>query len=217
MGIRVIVLDFDNTLSAHSEEGKQGCFAEAFAVDGSAAVEAARAYVASHPGVPRKEMINGICRFAAASGVALTHEPSWYLEDFGRVAEEMAISEPEMPGAAELLRSFSEHLPIYVISATPHESLQRIIEARGWASFVTGLYGTPPGTKRGWLEKVVAEGGYGSHEVLVAGDGASDRDMAEGIAQFVGMRGLTFRAGVRYPFPVVSDCYELARFIGGLP
>lgn len=86
---------------------------------------------------------------------------------------------PEIPGALEILNWLSgRNIPVYVSSTTPEVSLKQIIETRGWSSFFTEVCGFPA-TKEATLQRIIKEQGVKSGQILVVGDGESDRRSAE--------------------------------------
>jgi len=87
----------------------------------------------------------------------------------------------EMQGAMRLLeRLRSAGRTSFVSSATPADSLARIVAARGWAHFFAALYGAPA-RKSDTLRALMAEHGWRAEEVAVVGDGADDRDAADAV------------------------------------
>ena len=83
----------------------------------------------------------------------------------------------EMPGAGKLLRSLNLRYRLYVSSTTPEDPLKEIVQFRGWTGLFVDVFGYPRRKSETILHIFKRENAVGS-EVLVVGDGESDRQSA---------------------------------------
>jgi len=92
---------------------------------------------------------------------------------------EIAIHCPEVPGAIEALKLLREKkIPTYLSSNTPEKYLPEIIAGRGWQPYFAALYGYPR-IKSDTVKELIARHGISPAELVVIGDGNSDRLAAE--------------------------------------
>jgi HAD superfamily hydrolase (TIGR01549 family) len=110
-----------------------------------------------------------------------------------------AISKaPEIPGAEEFLKQYSDELPMYINSATPEESLRKTVEERGWAGFFRGVYGRPK-SKNDIVERVKEETGLSADKILFVGDSLQDLESAQACG--CPFLGVAHEPGWHYAFP----------------
>lgn len=182
---RVIVFDFDGTL-VDSAPIKTDAFTELYRQFGDdIAAEVRQRHLAAE-GVSRfikfrewhRDLLGQDCDDEVAATLSA---------GFDQLVEERIVAAPEIPGASEALEQLSERLPLYIASATPEESLRRIVDERGMSGFFTGVHGIPT-TKVDVIEMVAATHRCEPSEVLMVGDAESDRQAAEQAeARFIGV------------------------------
>lgn len=81
------------------------------------------------------------------------------------------------PGSIQLLETLKSDHSLYVSSNTPEKPLKEIIDYRQWAGYFKGVYGYPQRKYQTLLEIMDLESKMPT-QVLVVGDGESDRDSA---------------------------------------
>ena len=84
---------------------------------------------------------------------------------------------PMVAGAEDLLRSLAPRLPCFVVSATPQEELELIVERRGLGGYFRELHGSP-GAKANVLADLLGRHELLPSELLMVGDGLSDYQAA---------------------------------------
>ena len=99
------------------------------------------------------------------------------LDELGRRYSELVVDRvlacPLVAGADELLRALAGRIPSFVVSATPQEELERIVELRGLRRYFREVRGTP-GVKSAILAELMANHALAADEMLMVGDGLSD-------------------------------------------
>lgn len=217
---RVIVFDYDDTLTLDTEQRKQDFFVSIFE-DLEVELSGVRDFVRSHRGISRREKISGILDVLAGAGYI--HDPQShlerYLERFGQLVEEMTVKAELRPGAEEALRTLQADHSLYLLSANPQEALERIVERRGWNPFFRGIYGTSISSKIEQLGTILLREGIHPTRVIVVGDGMSDLHAAEAHGcRFIGVRGAltTFSSDTDVTFPILEEFFSLPTVLADL-
>lgn len=91
------------------------------------------------------------------------------------------LSCPEVAGATEALTRLSTHAHLYAISATPVEELRFLLNSRGWAPYLRGVFGFPR-RKAEIMEGLLRVHGYHEDRCIMVGDSTSDRDSAREVS-----------------------------------
>jgi len=85
---------------------------------------------------------------------------------------------PEKRGAEEALKKLAPKYRLYVSSTTLEVSLKEIIQFRKWDKYFCGMFGYPH-KKPETLQYIMEREKLRNNEMLVVGDGESDRESAE--------------------------------------
>lgn len=84
---------------------------------------------------------------------------------------------PEKPGAEKTLSELTTVYGLYVSSTTPDTELKKIIQYRKWDEYFRGVFGYPH-DKSATLRHIMTLENLTSDEIIVVGDGESDRKSA---------------------------------------
>lgn len=82
-----------------------------------------------------------------------------------------------VPGALEFLEKHYKKTKFYIISGTPQDEIEDIVEARGLSKYFQGVYGSPTG-KAFWAKKIIMQEKLNSAKTLFIGDAMSDYEAA---------------------------------------
>ncbi len=209
--INAVIFDFDDTI-VRSERVKRDLIVEHFGfVEGGVAV--ASRFMASHPGANRYAVVRGVLADLHATGVIgarpTTDAVAEHLAQMGATIERAVIASPLAQGAKEALDILVERYPLHINSATPKDTLDRIVRAIGMERYFKTVLGAPPGTKQQNLEEILSRYGPDRSEVAIVGDGVGDMVLAENAGcRFVGIRG-DFSSFGDESFPVLDDLSRL--------
>ena len=86
----------------------------------------------------------------------------------------------EKPGAEEALESLSKRYKLYLNSTTPEASLKDIVTYRKWEDYFCDIFGYP-NDKASVLFDIIERESINPDELLVVGDGKSDKDSANSV------------------------------------
>ncbi|CAO3440260.1 HAD family hydrolase [Azospirillum endophyticum] len=209
-----IIFDFDGVL-ADSNDLKGETFVALYADEEPAVQAALRAYHRANGGMPRREKLTRFER--EVLGREISEERLDRLVDgFAAAVEQAVIDCAEIPGAADFLAAHAGHLPLFVISATPHEEMLRIVAGRGMADRFVSVHGSPP-RKADTAAMLLARHGLRPERVAFVGDAVQDYAAAAELKlAFVGVRD----ASGGHPFPestlTIANLHELPAALAAL-
>ncbi len=93
---------------------------------------------------------------------------------FSALVFDGVCASPFVDGARELLADLSTRIPLFIVSATPHDEIRRIVDVVGVAPFVRSSHGSPT-TKSDWLARLLAEHRLDAASCLMVGDAHADQ------------------------------------------
>lgn len=204
-----MVFDFDGVI-LESTAAKTRAFGELFA-DLPEHREAILRHHLENLGVSRYEKFAWVYR--ELLGREITGEESRRLgERFTELSLAAVLASPPVPGASELLAELARRgVPALVVSGTPQEELDLVVERRGLGRWFAEVHGTPP-DKATHLGRILAHHRWQPAEVVMIGDGTSDARAAA--ATGVGFLGRATAEGGdelrRLGVPVVDDLHAAA-------
>jgi len=205
--VEAIFLDFDGVV-VESADVKTQAFYALYQPYGKAIAEQARQYHIEHQGVSRynkfdaihKKFLNKMC----------SPEEAEKLSDlFSKIVFQQIIEVPFVPGVIDFLKKMGgKNIPVFLLSATPHDELCEIANIKGIESYFTKIFGSPT-TKIAAGNQIMREWGFNPDKIAFVGDSTSDLRAAEALeVQFIGR----VRAKYATPFgdkPIIQDFTEL--------
>lgn len=116
-----------------------------------------------------------------ASALSVRADAKELADSYTRICQERIARAPEIAGAkATLERLRTEGKFLFVNSATPVEPLAALVRLRQMDALFEGVYGSPA-KKSENLEAIRSKHGVALDQILVVGDGESDRASAEAL------------------------------------
>jgi len=100
-------------------------------------------------------------------------------ERFSTIMFKKAVNCPFVNGAEEFLEQFSMLVPLYLVSGTPHEELEQIVEKRDLRKYFKHIWGTPPGTKKQFITGIRQRENCEPNEAIYIGDMLGDLELAK--------------------------------------
>ncbi len=105
---------------------------------------------------------------------------------FSKEVVTQVLQAPLVPGVHEFLRQHRGKQPMIVISGTPQEELQHILEERGLSSYFDHIIGSPT-KKSDAMRMLLTDAGLTADAAVMIGDGESDRVSAKEVGvPFIG-------------------------------
>lgn len=177
MSCRVVVFDFDGTL-VHSNELKRNAYDRIFPGE----PEIVAAGLKKNPRESRRGVIRGIllerCPGLENRAEELELRIDHLAREYDRIATDGAATCPEREGATRALRILSERMPLILLSATPQDSLDRIVFRRDWSCYFQDVLGVSVDAKSEYLRRIAERFEVCAEEVLMVGDSPFDREAA---------------------------------------
>lgn len=136
-------------------------------------------------------------------------------EDFSNLVFHQVLECEFVSGAIEFLEKYHNRISLFIISGTPHNEMNKIVNSKGLDKFFQGVFGSP--TPKGvWAKKIIEDLNLDSLKVLFVGDAMSDCHAAEENGLFFVARIRDSRNDVFKDKKVdvkITDLFELDKFI----
>ena len=182
--IEAALFDFDGTL-VESMDVKAEAFRTLYAPFGDALADSAVAYYRANGGVPRSFRFKA-CHERFLGRTPPDREIEQLGAQFGAMVEAQVIAADWVPGAREFLEQQAEHVPLFLVSATPQAELDRIVEARGIGHYFADVLGSPP-AKVALVHDLLSAYWFDRARVVMVGDSRADMEAAHAAGvRFVG-------------------------------
>lgn len=207
-----IVFDFDGVI-VDSVAIKSQAFQDVYADATPEQLAAIDRYHHAHGGVSRREKF----RYFEAALFGRQTDPAGIealAERYRTIVYEKVVACRLIPGALDFLNDIAQRLPLHLVSGTPQEELEAIVERRGLRHFFQRVIGAPT-LKPAAFATLAAEYGHDPRRMVAIGDSTTEFDAARGMGMpFVGI----VAEGIANPFPpaipVLPDMTGLARALG---
>ena len=173
--IKCVVFDFDGTL-VKSNEIKRRVFYEV--TEDIIGAASALDEIFSAPDSGDRDNIFDLLiedlKLRPEDGVSSAYLSSLYT----KICEHRISQAPEVCGAFNTLSELRKiSVKMFVSSATPTKTLQRIIGMRGWSDLFDGIMGSPD-SKEDHLRSILFPNNYSLSEVIYIGDSEVDQKAA---------------------------------------
>ena len=179
MSIKVIVFDFDGTL-IDSNQLKYDAFFRLFPSDDfqkEIVTEVLSKIYEESRYVIIREIIKRL-NSEMTNEVELDDRVQELANEYNVIVVNGAKHCEEKPDAKEVLELLSQRYNLYLNSTTPEASLKNIVKHRKWENYFCDIFGYPNDKKIALLN-IIKKESINPDELLVVGDGKSDRDSAD--------------------------------------
>ena len=139
--IRAIFFDFDGVI-VESVDIKTRAFAKLFEHEGEDIVKKVISYHLNNAGVSRYEKFRHIYKEILKQFLS-DKEFEMLCNKFASSVMDGVIKAPYVKGAKEFLENYYTEYKCFVVSATPQEEIEKIIQKRRIQHFFKAVYGTP--------------------------------------------------------------------------
>lgn len=107
-------------------------------------------------------------------------ETKRYSQLYGEVTERETITAPEIPGSGQSLLNLSEKYPLFILTATIQESINRVVGRRNLEKYFKAIYGSTENTwnKISILGEMAKRHKFTPKKSVFVGDGEADYECA---------------------------------------
>lgn len=206
--LSAIFFDFDGVL-VDSTSIKTNSYREIFKSEDPAIIEQIVRYHQHHAGISRVEKIEYAHRYILEKEYSKQAVES-DIKKYSQLVFEKVIQSDWLTGAFEFVESYHTTIPLFVISGTPHEELNQIVNRRGMGHYFKEVLGSPT-RKPEHIRDLVSRYHFDIVDCVFVGDALTDYHAAHDTGMdFVGIRGeVDFPEGTT----VLPDCTGLAESI----
>jgi len=173
---QAILFDFDGVL-AESMNVKTEAFTQLFQPFGKDIVENVVKHHITHGGISRYKKIQYYYEEYLKQSIS-EEKLNEIAQKFSDLVVDKVISSPWVQGVQEFLENHYKTSDFYVVSGTPQEELDLVIQKRHMEEYFKGVYGTPE-TKPVLIHNIIVNNKYRQDAVLYIGDSYSDYQAAQ--------------------------------------
>lgn len=192
---RCVFFDFDGVI-ADSVDAKIDAFGELYRPFGEDVRQKVMAYQRAHPGETRYEKIPMFHRDLL--GVALNEgDIELWCERLSDIVLDQVVRSALLPDVMDVLITLRlQGIAAHVVSGTPHDELQIIVDRKGLRGFFRTVRGSPE-HKDVIVRDIMARDALTADDCIFVGDAMTDHACAQACAiDFVGVA-----PGMAHPFP----------------
>ena len=182
--LQAILLDFDGVL-CECMNVKTEAFAKLFESYGEDIVKKVTEHHVKYGGISRYEKIEYYFKEYLNKPIS-ENKLNELAQKFSDLVVNKVIASDWVNGAQEFLEKYYKEIDLYVISGTPIEELNLVVEKRNMGKYFKGVFGSPI-TKPVHIRNIIKENKYDSTKVLYIGDSLSDyQDAKQAEISFLG-------------------------------
>ena len=172
---KLIFWDFDGVVK-DSVDVKTQAFVNLFESYGARVANQVKFHHESNGGMSRFEKLPLYLRWA---GEFVTRDKIRdYCDRFARMVLQAVIDAPWVPGVREYLLAYHDRQRFVLLTATPQEEIQQILQALGIAHYFLEVHGAPS-PKATAIRDVLQRLQYQPEDALMVGDSETDLNAAE--------------------------------------
>lgn len=172
---KLIFWDFDGVIK-DSVEVKTRAFVKLFETFGNEFAERVREHHVTNGGMSRFDKMPLYLQWAGEK--PSQHRVLEFCNQFGQLVMQGVINAPWVGGVESYLR-VNLHRQIFVlVSATPQDELEEILQALDLTHCFEAVFGSPT-RKKDAISLILATRGLGSYDCLMVGDARADLDAAK--------------------------------------
>lgn len=169
--IRTIFFDFDGVI-VESVDIKTRAFAKLFEHEGEGIVKKVVSYHLNNAGVSRYEKFRYIYKEILKRFLS-DEEFEMLCKKFAASVMDGVIKAPYVEGAREFLENYSMEYKCFIVSATPQEEIEEIIQKRHIRHFFKAVYGAPA-KKDNAVKTILVKENIDPCNAVYVGDAMSD-------------------------------------------
>lgn len=222
--IKVLVLDFDNTLILNQETGSGSeelkdqawykVFPECEPDKLRSIIDLVKGEYVSGRG-DRNDFVIKMLHHLKFKDSEIEKESARRLNSFDKIMQDGIIKIGVSEKVKDFLASFATRASIYLNTATPVENVSKSLDLLGIKKFFKKIYGRP-GTKLDNIKAILASESINPSEVLFVDDQEDSYQISKQVGcKFVGIhtaRNKLWHKGLQ-TFPIIESIDELSKFV----
>jgi len=171
-GLEALIFDFDGVL-VESVDVKTRAFAALYADHGEEIVAAVTDYHLRHGGISRFDKFRYFQTYLLG-GPDLDEDAVAGLDKaFSSLVVDRVVAAPMVVGAQDFLDHCRGRLPLFIVSGTPTEELEEILQRRGIRDYFTAVCGSPA-TKSRNIADLLRDHDFSAGRSVMIGDALAD-------------------------------------------
>jgi phosphoglycolate phosphatase-like HAD superfamily hydrolase len=172
---QVVFWDFDGVIKDSVVVKSRG-YEKLFLPYGREVVSRVNKHHEDHGGISRYKKIPLYLSWAGE--LASPHQVQAFCDRFSKLVQQAVIDSPWVPGVQEYLRANCVQQCFILITATPQEEIEKILNMLNIACCFREVHGAPK-TKATVVNDVLKRLNFASEQALVIGDSGADLEAAE--------------------------------------
>ena len=173
--IQAIFFDFDGVI-ADSVHVKTEAFAKIYEPFGEEVVKKVVDHHLANGGISRFEKFRLYHRRFLNQNLN-DKQLQQILDNFSSLVLQRVIEAPLIPGTIEFLEKNYQNLKLFIISATPHDEINKIVKEKNLNKYFKNICGSPQ-NKSFWTHSIINEIKLDSSKVIFIGDALADYNAA---------------------------------------
>jgi HAD superfamily hydrolase (TIGR01549 family) len=171
MNIKAIFYDFDGVIK-ESTQIKTVAFYKLYIKYGETIANKAKQHHIEHGGISRYEKFKFYHK--EFLDIDLNEEGVEDLaQQFSDIVKDQVVKSNYVPGAREAIQELSTRYDQFIVTGTPQQEIDEILDDLNISSFFKGVYGSPK-SKVKISQEIIDSFAYSSTEVLFIGDATTD-------------------------------------------
>ena len=174
--LQAILFDFDGVL-CECMDVKTEAFAELFRLYGEDIEKKVVKHHIENGGISRYKKIRYYYEEFLKKQIS-EEEVNKIAEVFSKLVVKKVIESELVKGTKEFLEKYYKKIDLYIVSGTPQEELEYIVDKKNMRKYFKGVYGSPI-TKPEHFNRLISENSYDIKKTIYIGDSLSDMKNAQ--------------------------------------
>jgi len=171
---KYIFLDFDGVIK-DSVEVKTDAFLKLFSIFGGKITKKVKIHHEENGGISRYDKIPLYLEWAGEK--VSSDEVTKYSDEFSKLVKREVVWSKWVPGILSYLQKQSESKIFFIVTATPQEEIEEIVNALELKKYFKEIIGTPT-TKKVAIKEIIEKYAIATQNAIMVGDSFTDYNAA---------------------------------------